>query len=166
MILLTLSFIQISFCQVFPSEHQSERLNACYSLVKLKLSLDKSTIDKFSKSFENPEKVINFIGTELLMSCYTSITLENSEKVLKAADNTILSQYCQQMLNLDLNKYHKDNIELGHKHFTFFKKSKTWRKWVSRLGYLVILCICQYQVRGTLYSSSSFLEGFCTGLVL
>lgn len=134
MILLTLSLFQTSFCQVFPSENKSERLNACYSLVKQKLSSEKNRIEDFSKSFENPEKVINFIGTELLMTCYTSISVQTSEKVLKETDNTLLAEYCKENVDLDFNKYHKASFELGNKHFDFFQEIKNVKQMTESTG--------------------------------
>jgi hypothetical protein len=110
--------------QVFPEDSKLERFNACYRIVKLKLSQEKEEIDEFSENFENPDQVVNRISTDMLITCYSSISKKTAEDVLSLGKELYLKDEFHDLTCLDLESYVDEDLTLNHQHLRFYEEIK------------------------------------------
>ena len=119
--LLILGLVQ---SQDFPTDHKTERFNACYYITKQKLSLDKSSLDSVLEVLPDHEKAGNKISTDMLLKCYKSITAEMAIFVVQQGEDLYYQDDFEPLIAVDYQSYRDADLEFTEEHMSFFQEIK------------------------------------------
>ena len=124
MAFLALLFLGAAYSQDFPTENKAEKFNACYYITKLKLSLDKSSLNAVLENHQDQEKAGNKISTDMLLKCYKAITLEMAVHVLQQGEELYFQDEFEALVGVDYESYKGADMEFTEEHMNFFQEIK------------------------------------------
>lgn len=106
----------------FPLENKPERFNACYSLTQLKISKDQEALDSFFSTFSDPINASNRVTSDMLLKCYTSISLETAEAILQQGEDVVLVNDYEHLVDTDLSEYKEGEMGPNKEHRHLFQE--------------------------------------------
>ena len=122
MVIPLLLCLSISQALEFPSENKPERFNACYALTQLKISKDQEQLDAFFAGFSNSTKASNRITSDMLLKCYTTISLDTAEAILQQGQDLVLVNDFEHLVDIDMSGYTEANLGSNKEHRLLFQE--------------------------------------------
>ena len=122
MVISLLVFLSITQALEFPSDNKPERFNACYALTQLKISKDQEQLDTFFAGFSNSTKASNRVTSDMLLKCYTTISLETAEAILQQGQDLVLVSDFEHLVDIDMSGYTETNLGANKEHRLLFQE--------------------------------------------
>lgn len=122
MIISVILYATLACAIRFPQKNKPEKMQACYNIIEYKLYRDEEFLNDFFSQFKEPNYVINHYTADMLLKCYTTITLEQAEEVLIQDDNLYLAPYLEDLVKVDMVFYTKGTLEDNSDHQALYEE--------------------------------------------
>ncbi|OMJ69118.1 hypothetical protein SteCoe_33239 [Stentor coeruleus] len=106
----------------FPQEFKPEKMQACYNIIEYKLYKDQEFLNNFFSQFQDPDFAINYYTADMLLKCYTAITIQEAEEVLIQGENIYLAPYLEDLVKVDIEFYAGGMLDVNSDHQALYQE--------------------------------------------
>ncbi|OMJ78192.1 hypothetical protein SteCoe_22038 [Stentor coeruleus] len=118
MVLVLILYSVLITALEFPQENKSEKINACIALAKQKLLVNPEALDLFFNKFKTPKLVKDYYTADMVLKCYKEISLETAENLLSQANNIIITEILENLINIDTSSYKEGIFKSNQDHIS------------------------------------------------
>ncbi|OMJ80644.1 hypothetical protein SteCoe_19080 [Stentor coeruleus] len=124
MIVTIILFATLGSSIKFPKENKPEKMQACYNIIGYKLNRDQDFLTDFFKQFNEPNFFINYYTADMLLKCYTTITLEEAKEVLMQEEKIYLEEYLEDLVRINITIYTIGKLDVNSDHEALYDEIK------------------------------------------